>query len=488
MVIGLDCVSPTLVFERLAADLPHLGALRSRGVWGALRSVDPPITVPAWACMATGRDPGELGIYGFREPAPGSYGMRLVDARAVHAPRIWELAAAAGLRACALFVPPSWPPTARGDGDRAAARADEGGPWVAGCFLTPSAAHPWSDPPVLRARLEAALGPYPIDVEGFRGEGRQGALSEAQRLLDWQLEAARLCWEEFAPDLLFAVTIAPDRLYHAAWRHLDPTHPRHDPADPAVAAVRAFHARMDHHVGTLVEAAGPETTVFVVSDHGARPLRGSIAINEWLRREGWLVLAEPPHERVPLMAARVRWAETRAWGEGGYYARIFLNVRGREPEGCVSPDDAEEERDRLAAALRTMRGPDGRHLGNRVIAPERHFRAARGRPPDLMVYLGGLDWRAAGTLGPDGAVFLADNDTGADDCNHDPDGFIVAAGPDLGAREPLRDATLYDVFATVCARLGIAPPNGTLGRDLAVIGGPVGRDDGASPGKGTGPG
>ena len=45
-----------------------------------LRSVDPPITVPAWSCMVSGRDPGELGIYGFRNRRDHSYdGLGIAD-------------------------------------------------------------------------------------------------------------------------------------------------------------------------------------------------------------------------------------------------------------------------------------------------------------------------------------------------------------------------------------------------------------------------
>jgi predicted AlkP superfamily phosphohydrolase/phosphomutase len=54
MVLGLDCADPRQSFDRLAAACPHLTALRARAVHGALRSTVPPITVPAWATMASG--------------------------------------------------------------------------------------------------------------------------------------------------------------------------------------------------------------------------------------------------------------------------------------------------------------------------------------------------------------------------------------------------------------------------------------------------
>ena len=73
VVIGLDCAEPSLVFDRYAHRLPYLSALRERGVWGKLRSCDPPITVPAWMSMMSSKDPGTLGYYGFRNRADHSY-------------------------------------------------------------------------------------------------------------------------------------------------------------------------------------------------------------------------------------------------------------------------------------------------------------------------------------------------------------------------------------------------------------------------------
>ncbi|MCS6939866.1 MAG: alkaline phosphatase family protein, partial [Roseiflexus sp.] len=69
LIIGLDCAEPSLVFDRWRADLPTLSRLMAEGVYGELESCIPAITVPAWSCMMSGRDPGELGIYGFRNRA-----------------------------------------------------------------------------------------------------------------------------------------------------------------------------------------------------------------------------------------------------------------------------------------------------------------------------------------------------------------------------------------------------------------------------------
>ena len=65
-VIGLDCATPQLLFRDLADEIPNIHALMQRGMYGDLASITPPITVPAWACAMTGKTPGQLGIYGFR--------------------------------------------------------------------------------------------------------------------------------------------------------------------------------------------------------------------------------------------------------------------------------------------------------------------------------------------------------------------------------------------------------------------------------------
>src|SRR5215813_1319841 len=74
VVIGLDCVPPRLVFDLWRDELPNLRGLMDHGLYGALRSCDPPITVPAWSSMLSGKDPGQLGCYGFRDRRRYSYG------------------------------------------------------------------------------------------------------------------------------------------------------------------------------------------------------------------------------------------------------------------------------------------------------------------------------------------------------------------------------------------------------------------------------
>ena len=56
-----------------------------------------------------------------------------------------------------------------------------------------------------------------------------------------------------------------------------------------------------------------------------------------LIENGYLVLKEPVRELTPIAKTAIDWGRTMAWGDGGYYGRLFLNVAGREPEGTVAP-------------------------------------------------------------------------------------------------------------------------------------------------------
>ncbi|MCA1595267.1 MAG: alkaline phosphatase family protein, partial [Chloroflexi bacterium] len=91
LIIGLDCAPPQWVFDRWLDDLPNLKRLVGMGVYGPLESTIPPITVPAWMSMMTGRDPGTLGVYGFRNRKDHSYnGLSFASSRLIKEPTVWD--------------------------------------------------------------------------------------------------------------------------------------------------------------------------------------------------------------------------------------------------------------------------------------------------------------------------------------------------------------------------------------------------------------
>lgn len=440
IVVGLDCAPPSLVFGRYRAAMPFVSSMMERGVWGPLRSCAPPITVPAWTCMVSGRDPGELGLYGFRNRVRNSYELAVCTSRDVRVKRVWDLLGEAGHRVAVLFVPLTWPPPpVRGQ--------------LVSCFLTPALDRGWAFPRALEAELTETFGPYRPDVDDFRSHELDRIFAELEETAEQHFAMAEHVWRVHEPAFLMMVEMGTDRLHHAAWRHMDPDSAEHRPDVDARA--RAYYAGLDRRLARLAAQAGDDTALLVVSDHGARTMRGAVRINEWLRRGGWLATDE---------RHRIDWSRTRAWGEGGYYARVSLNVRGREPEGIVEPSDAEAVCAQLAQELEAMTGPDGRRLANRAVRPADAYRQVRGEPPDLLVYLDDLALRSLGGLEP-GPVFTDADDRGPDGCNHDWDGVFVMSGGAVGSRGRIDDLAIYDVTRTVLGLMGVPAPDDILGRD-----------------------
>jgi predicted AlkP superfamily phosphohydrolase/phosphomutase len=454
LVIGLDSMPPRLAFELLADELQNLSGLRRRGLSGPLRSTDPPITIPAWLTMTTGRSPAQLGIYGFRNAVPGGSGLRLTDARDVRFPRVWELLAGRDRGSAVVSVPVTWPPSAPGPVA------------LTSCFLAPGGGAPWASSPELQRELEERHGPYLVDVEGFRSEDKGPVLEQARRITSQHFAILRHLIATRGPEFAMIVDIGPDRVHHALLSAVDPAHPRFDGGHPLAAAVRDYYRLLDRELGLTLELAGPGTLILVVSDHGVRPLLGAVCVNEWLLDAGFLALGSRPAGVTPFQRLDVDWGNTTAFAEGGYHARVWLNLAGRQPRGTVAPERAEALLEELARGLAAIPGPDGRPMDNRVLrAAELYGTRPAGLPPDLTVYFDGLGRRAAGTVGH-GTIHLPGNDTGPDDANHDFHGILVAAGPGIPAGAAVEGLEIADVFATCLAALGLDPPPGTGGRPV----------------------
>ncbi len=426
------------------------------GTWGPLRSVDPPITVPAWSCMMTGRDPGELGIYGFRNRSEYDYRSLVVaDSGAVGVDRVWDHLSRAGKHVIVVGVPQTSPPVpVNGE--------------LVSCFLTGDPRKdPYTYPAGLRAEIESLVGSYRVDVRSFRSDDRDRILAEVYEMTEQRFTVCRHLLDTRPWDFFMMVEIGLDRMHHAFWRFLDAEHPRHEPDHRYRDAIRNYYIYLDEEIGELLERFDEQTTVLVVSDHGARPMQGAICVNEWLLQEGYLVLEEqPPRELTPFSDVRVDWSRTRAWGEGGYYCRLCLNVAGREPQGVVAPDDCEQLLDELASRLERLPGPNGEAIGTRAFRPQELWREQRGIPPDLVVYFGDLGWRSNGSLGH-GRHWTYDNDTGPDDANHDRNGLCILSGPGVLA-EQRDDLVIYDIAPTILAQAGLPVEDGMRGRDLTA--------------------
>lgn len=453
IVLGLDCASPHLIFDEFRADLPNLTCLAQNGTWGELASSIPCITIPAWSSMMSSYDPGVLGIYGFRNRADYSYdNMTIANGSAVKVKRVWNYLSEAGKQSVVIGVPQTYPP-----------RPLNG--HLVTDFLTPGIESAFTYPAVFKQEVLQVTPDYQFDVKAFRTSDKTGLLRRLYDMTEIQHKLVRHTLQTKPWDFFMYVNIGVDRLHHGFWRFHDPQHRLYDPNSPLNGAIRDYYKMVDTNIGELLESVDDNTSVLVVSDHGVSRMDGGICINEWLWRNGWLALRTPPPEGklTKFEDAEVDWSRTRAWGSGGYYGRVFLNVAGREPEGTIPPEQYQAVRNELAALLAAIPGPEGEPLATQVFQPEAIYQQVRNIAPDLMVYFGDLHWRSVGSLGH-GRHYTLENDTGPDDANHAVNGMFILYDPHEKGDGLVTGHQLMDIAPTLLHRLGQPVPNEMQGR------------------------
>jgi predicted AlkP superfamily phosphohydrolase/phosphomutase len=442
LVIGLDCATARIVFDR-REELPVLKELIDNGIHGNLRSSDPPITIPAWMVMCTGKDPGKLGLYGFRHRKNYSYkDIWIATSQAIREKTVWDILGEAGGQSCLVSVPPSYPP-----------KPVSGN--LISCFITPSNEKDYTYPTELRVELENKFGPYMFDVE-FRTDEKDELIKQVYTMTDKRFEVLNYLITQKPWDFFMFVEIGVDRMHHAFWKYMDPDHHLYVKGNPYENVILDYYKNLDGKIGELLSNVDRNTTILVVSDHGAKRMKGAFCINEWLIEQGDLVVNRMPSSQVSLEKVEVDWSRTKAWGWGGYYARIFLNVEGREAQGVIKIEDYKKTRDALIERLAAIRGPNGEKWETRIIKPQKFFQELNGDYPDLMIYFDDLYWRSAGTLGH-GTKYLLENDTGPDDAVHAQEGIFILYDPQKKT-SAARDASILDITPTILHEFGLAVP------------------------------
>lgn len=426
LIIGLDCADPHLVFDQFSDLLPVFRSIADRGFAARLRSTDPPLTIPAWATMTTGMNPGTLGCYGLRNRTSYQYdSLEISTSQSIHYPRIWNRLAQTGRQSIIVGVPQTYPVQPMN------------GTLIAG-MLAPDIHSQFTWPPDLKTDLLNRFPDYQIDIADFRSIPPEALQSQIISMTETRFAALRYLLQSRQWDFAMMVEIALDRLHHAFWHYWDQTHPLH-PGDTALARVLPDYYRLlNREIEETLAILPDNTDIMIVSDHGAQPMRGGFRINEWLRQNGYLTLLTGPTRETPLSADMVDWSQTRAWGEGGYFGRIFLNVAGREPQGIIAAAEYETIRQQLASSLKSLYEPSEYHCGpgemmrNQVIFPDSHYTDCNGYPPDMMVYFGELAWRSLSGVGPadhtfGNGFFTRRNDRGPDGANHNFHGILISS-------------------------------------------------------------
>jgi predicted AlkP superfamily phosphohydrolase/phosphomutase len=473
LAVLVDAAEPRLVLDLIErGELPALARLREEGSWTRVRSPAHIGNGAVYSTFLTGTEPARHGVYGGWPWSPNE--MRVVPLRTERLRPFWTSLEGADLTVGVLDVPLAphvglsrgFEVTEWGGHYTVQGRTAISPPEVVPVV---EKAHPFAS-----GRLEAATPhdrgePAALASGCVKGAALRGELAE--RLL----ERAR-------PDIAIIVFSEPHRPAHDLWHTVEPDHRLYEglttDGQRSDLGLVDVYREVDRQIGRLTDAVGEDAAVLVFSLHGMRPSRGVASLLAPVLRE--LGFAQAPrrsgrsasalgrgalaalkrrtpsplkrvyHRRVPrdtryrlaapTMLPVLDWSRTRAFAlPTDQHGWVRVNLRGREAEGAVAPEDYERTCDELRDALGELRTEDGRQLVSDVI------RADPGGPPALLPDLV-VHWSDAAFDRPvrvrDPAIEswpIVPERTG----QHRPEGFCLARGLDRDPGESIEAAELH---------------------------------------------
>lgn len=513
LVIGLDGATFDLLKPWAQQNkLPALSRLLAEGAHGDLESTLPPMSAQAWTSFMTGCNIGKHGLIDFIIRQPDSYGLQIVNGSIRDGDTLWGLLSDRGYRVGVINVPMTYPPE------------KVNGLLISG-MDAPSLDSEFTFPSSLRKRLLQAVPDYVIEsggqnyLQGYRKQPDR-YLKMVRDVARARLNATRLVMSETDWDLLVTVLRITDTTPHWFWKHMDPRHPFHCPGDERWSdAIESSYRYADECVAALLQECDDDTTVIVVSDHGFGPLGDRVIyLNTWLHEQGFLAFKGSPgsgashlvvkkvvwpvwramkrhlptkikrwlkktfpklERRVPSLLALsgIDWANTRAYALE-VRPGIFINLKGREPEGIVEPGaEYEHLRDEISRRLSAWRDPvDDQPIVEQVIKREERYHGPHlDQIADLMLKLrspqGYMYHLQHGNLSdlqhavevisePEFELTLRPN------ASHTLNGICILKGPSIRPGARLSGASIVDIAPTVLHLLGEPIPDRMDGRVL----------------------
>jgi len=344
-------------------------------------------------------------------------------------------------------------------------------------------AMPISNPPHLAIALSRLHGPYATLGLAEDTWALNERVIDEQAFLDQAMAIHQERKTQFfhaldrQPDGVVSVVFdATDRIQHMFFRYLDPDHPanRGKDTEKHKHVIDDLYRMADGLVGETLARLDKNDTLLVISDHGFKQFQRGVNLNTWFRDNGYLFLKDDPADGpLPAIPEGIRyevsdidWPRTRAYTSG--LAGYFLNIKGREKDGCVEPDAAAaliaEINDKLRGLPDTERGETA--ITESWDSNEVYSGPYRHNGPDAVVgYKPGYraDWDAA--VGAVGAQAISDNTRSwsGDHCM-DPravPGIIFSSRP-MAVTKP----KLVDMAPSVLDLLGLDAPAHMTGRSV----------------------
>ncbi len=177
-------------------------------------------------------------------------------------------------------------------------------------------------------------------------------------LCDYQAKVLNYCATEAGFDVIYSHLHNVDAVGHKFWHHAKP----HENTPEAIKraegyqdAILEVYRQTDRYLGQFLHLLDKDWSVFIMSDHGLMvmeeehpPLIGdAFGCNVRVLEElGFTVLK---HDENGNALKEIDWEKTKAVATRGNH--IYINLKGRNPQGIVDPEDKYQVEEELITAL-----------------------------------------------------------------------------------------------------------------------------------------
>ena len=185
---------------------------------------------------------------------------------------------------------------------------------------------------------------------------REGNIDTAFELIEfkneWWKKIILDAMENDPADIMAFVMGHPDsvnHMYRSIFEGLQ--NPTEEQSAVAKYAYKRAYEILDVFIGWLYEHVLGEDTVFmIIGDHGSIGFNRTVLVHDYLEKEGLLnYLPEPDGKRLYWRNRRIDWKNTKAFPVG--CANVYVNLKGRQPEGIVEPEDYDKTVNEIIKAL-----------------------------------------------------------------------------------------------------------------------------------------
>lgn len=502
-IVGIDSATFDIIHPMVkAGKLPNLSRLIEGGTSGQLKSTIPPVTPPAWVSFMTGKNPGKHGVFDFYVSPSYGYERPVWNSKYIKAKTIWKMLSDNGLKAGVVNLPMTYPPE------------EIHGFIIPGMQYSFDERGPFSHPPELMQELQDRFGKYRVlygDLESLYTNNLEKLLEEWKAIFEIRKQSILYLIEHKEWDVFMAVFYSIDVMQHHFWKFLDKEHPLYDSrtAKKYENVIPEFYEKIDSAIGEMLKIIGEDTTVIVVSDHGAGPEKGAFYVNNWLHKQGLLAfrnIFSPlwqirfPHIfykivrrlgfpgiswTVPLDKLKILgrvidpreginipffidWKRTTAYAGNHTEQGIYINLKGREPSGIVEKGkEYEEVRDSIIKNLKEIKDPaNGEPVDIKVYKKEEVYHGPYiDDAPDIFVEMKGGEYIMQKEFYHKGLFGLPNKSSGT----HRAEGILIVKGNGIKTHATINGAKIVDIAPTILYSLGISVPEDMDGKVLDEV-------------------